>query len=78
MTILAFLYAFGADLEATINAYQRKVNLQINQQVLDEYQQLIEIKTVIDARRRIRKRYPDLTKKQINAIIDPIEKMRTN
>ncbi len=78
MTILAFLYAFGADLLATINAYQRKVDLQINQQVRYEYQQLIEIKTVIDARRRIRKRYPDLTKKQINAIIDPIEKMRTN
>ncbi len=78
MTILAFLYAFGADLEATINAYIRKVDLQINQQVRDEYQQLIEIQTAIAARKRIRKRYPDLTRKQINAIIDPIEKMRTN
>ncbi len=78
MTILAFLYAFGADLEATLNAYKRKVDLQINQQVRDEYQQLIEIQTAIDARKRIRKRYPDLTRKQISAIVDPIEKTRTN
>ncbi len=78
MTILAFLYAFGADLEATLSAYTRKMDLQINQQVRDEYQQLIEIQTAIAARRRIRKRYPDLTRKQISAIIDPIEKMRTN
>ena len=78
MTILAFLYAFGADLEATLNAYKRKVDLQINRQVRDEYQQLIEMQTAMDARKRIWKRYPDLTRKQISAIVDPIEKTRTN
>ena len=78
MTILAFLYAFGADLEATLNAYKRKVDLQINQQVRDEYQQLIEMQTAMDARKRIWKRYPDLTRKQISAIVDPIERTRTN
>ncbi len=78
MTILAFLYAFGADLEATLSAYKRKLDLQINQQVRDEYRQLIEIQTAIDARKRIRKRFPDLTMKQISAIVDPMEKTRTN
>ena len=65
-------------MEAALRTDRQKVDLEINRQVRDQHQRLIEIQTVITARKWIRKPYPDLTMEQISAIVDPIKKTRTN